>query len=263
MTGALTCDVQGSATGGVYVATTGEIFQRVLTERAGLTTADIDTAAVAALVTDAPGDVGLYLTGDTTILEALDTLLTGAGGFYTVGRDGRFSAALFKAPGVSLLQEVTLDDDDLDLGGMELSRRILPYTKVRLGYDRNFSPNANVSANVTDENDRARLKDEFRVTSAATSGAANFLLAKESDLMPTQYVWPYHGNAEAVRRATLFGQLRFVWVIQTTLVGTRLALGGLVGLALGRVMSGATVLARVVGLRESIMSDKVEVEVWL
>jgi len=260
--GTITCDVQGSATGGLYINRVGDIFGRILTERGLLTAGDIDGSAVVNLNHDSPGVVGLYVRDDsTTVLDALDALITGVGGYYAVARDGTFTGGLFAAATGSPLMTIT--DDDLVVGGVELSRRIIPLKSVRLGYDRNWAPGGTISTNVTDEATRARLRDEYRIASAVTSGSAQYLLATDSDVIPTVFVSATDATTEATRRAGLYGVLRRVFTLRATLAAQPLRLGNVVALDLSRFGLAGGVLARVIGLRESITTDSVEVEVWV
>lgn len=255
--GQLTADVRGSKTGGVYVDTTADIAQRIVLERTGL--ADIDAATVAQLNSDQPGEVGLYVSGDAiTVIGALDTLMTGAGAFYTVNRAGQLAMGQFNAPaGTPVL---TLQDEDLAYGQTALLRRILPLRSVRVGYARNFTPVYAPAASLT-EAQRQRLTDEFQVAKA-TNTVSGHLMAVDGDLARSCFADEADAAAEATRRATLWGQLRRIFKLPGFLAAQQLQLGDVIALELGRYGLGG-VLATVVGLRESLTGGRVELEVFL
>lgn len=257
LAGQLTADVRGSKSGGVYVDTTADIAQRIVLERTGL--ADIDAAAVAQLNADQPGAVGLYVSGDAiTVIGALDTLMTGAGAFYTVNRAGQLTMGQFNAPaGTPVL---TLQDEDLAYGQTALQRRILPLRSVRLGYARNFTTLYAPAASLT-EAQRQRLADEFLIAKAVNT-IAGHLLAVDGDVARSCFVDAAVAAAEAARRASLWGQLRRVFRLPGFLAAQQVELGDVIGLELGRY-GLAGVLATVVGLRESLTGGRVELEVFL
>lgn len=255
--GQLTADVRGSKSGGVYVDKTADIVRRIVLERTGL--ADIDAAAVAQLNSDCPGAVGLYVSGDSiTVLGALDTLMTGAGAYYTVNRAGQLTMGQFKTPaGAPVL---TLLDEDLAFGQTALQRRILPLRSVRVGYGRHYTTVYAPAPSLT-EAQRQRLADEYQVATV-TNSVAGHLLAVDGDLARSCFVSEADAAAEAARRAALWGQLRRVFRLPGFLAAQQVELGDVIGLELGRYgLSG--VLATVVGLRESVTGGRVELEVFL
>jgi hypothetical protein len=260
LTGRLTCDIKGSNAGS-YVNKTADVMQRLITDRTSLTVSDIDTASVDQLNTDAPGTVGIYVTDDTaTALTALDTLATGAGAYFCIGRDGKVTMGLFKAPSGTAV--VSLTDDDVELAQVELTRRIVPLKSVRVGYARFYVTIDSGAASSLTEAQRQRLRDEYLVAYAAT-GATGFLLAIDDDLAGTCYVNSSDAATEATRRATLWGSLRRVFRVRGFMAAQQVKLGDVVSLDFARYGLTGGVLARVIGIRESVTSNSVELEVFL
>ena len=261
LTGRITADVKGSKTGGTYVNKTADIAQRIVQERAGWSTSDIDAASVTQLNTDAPGAVGIYVTQDqATVLSTLDTLITGAGGYYAIGRDGKLTMGLFKAPAGTPV--VTIGDDDVEQGRVELTKRIVPLKSVRVGYARYYTTIDSGAASSLNEAQRQRLRDDYLVAKATTS-LTGFLLAVDGDLQGSCYVNQSDASTEATRRAALWGQLRRIFRISGFLAAQQVKLGDVVALDLSRYGLAGGVLATVVGLRESITGGSVELEVFL
>lgn len=259
LTGALTADVRGSKTGGVYVSTAADIAQRLVTERTTLTSGDIDSASISALNTAISATMGLYVAQDNaTVLQALDTLLLGIGGYYAVGRDGKLTVGQFAAPsGAAVL---TLDADDVEENSVELVRRILPSKSVRLGYARFWDVSNNGATSLT-EAQRERLQQPYLVAKA-TNTLVGHILAVDEDLQPTCLLSGAAASTEASRQASLWGQLRYVYRLAGFTAAQQVKLGDVIALNLGRFgLSGAT-LARVVGLRESLTGGRIELEVF-
>lgn len=260
-TGRITLDGKGSKTGGTYVDKTGDIVSRLVQERAGWSGGDIDAASITALNTDVPGAVGLYITADaTTVLSALDTLITGAGGYYSITRAGKLRVGQFKAPaGTPVL---TITDDDVQFGRIELVRRLVPMQSARVGYARFFTTIDSGAAAGLTEAQRQRLRDPYLVA-IATSAPAGFLMAVDGDLQPSCFVAGADAGTEATRRAALWGQLRRVFRLTGFLAAQQVQLGDVVALELSRHGLTGGALATVVGLRESITGGSLELEVFL
>lgn len=262
VTGQLTADVRGSKTGGTYVNKTADIVSRIAQERAGLSTGDIDAAAITAMNTDAPGAVGLYVSGDgVTVRAALDTLITGAAGFYTIDRDGKLTLGLFKAPAGT--PELTLVDDDIAQGGIEPITRIVPTKSVQVGYARNWTVMSSGLGASVSEARQAYLAAEFASVERATSTPTGFLLATDGAVEPSCFVAQATAASEATRRATLWGSLRRIFRLRCFLAPGRVRIGSVLALELGRFGLAGPALANVVGIRESLTGGWTELEVFL
>lgn len=259
LTGTLTADVRGSKTGGTYVNTAANVLQRLVTERTTLTAGDIDSASISALNTAIGATVGLYVSADrTTVLQALDTLLTGIGGFYAIGRDGKLTVGQFAAP--SGTPTLTLDADDVEENSVELVRRILPAKSVRLGYARFWDTSTSGASGLT-EAQRERLAQPFLIAKA-TNTLSGHLLALDEDLQPTCLLASAAASTEATRQAALYGQLRYVYRLAGFTAAQQVKLGDVLALSLGRFGLNSATLVRVVGLRESLTGGRIELEVF-
>lgn len=259
LTGTLTADVRGSKTGGTYVNTAADVLQRLVTERTTLTGSDIDSASISALNTAIGAVVGVYVNGDsTTVLQALDTLLTGIGCYYAIGRDGKITVGQFAAP--SGAPVVTLDADEIEEDSVELVRRILPAKSVRLGYARFWDTSTSGATTLT-EAQRERLAQPYLVAKA-TNTLTGHLLAMDEDLQPTCLVSSTAAGTEATRQAALYGQLRYVYRLAGFTAAQQVKLGDVVALSLGRFGLTSSTLVRVVGLRESLTGGRIELEVF-
>ncbi len=259
--GRLTVDLKGSKTGGTYVNTTADIAQRIITERSSITAGEISAAAVTALNVAAPGVVGVYVTQDhRTVLSVLDELITGAGGYYSIGRDGVVSMALFTAP--SGTPVVTIIDDDIEVAGIDLVRRIVPKKSIRIGYARYQTMVDTTGLAGLTEAVRQRMADEYLIV-RATTALTGYLLAVDADIEYSAYAVSADASTEATRRAALWGVLRRVFRIRGFMAAGRVQLGDVIALDLSRYGLAGGVLARVIRLRESLTGGSIELEVFL
>lgn len=259
--GSLTVDCKGSKTGGTYVNTTANIAQRIITERSTITAGEISAAAVTALNAAAPGVAGVYVTQDhRTVLSVLDELITGAGGYYSIGRDGVVTMALFTPPSGS--PAVTILDDDIEVAGIDLVRRIVPKKSVRIGYARYQTVIDTTGLAGLTEAVRQRMADEYLIV-RATTALTGYLLAVDADIEYSAYVASADASTEATRRAALWGVLRRVFRLRGFMSAQQVQLGAVVALDLSRYGLTGGVLARVIRLRESMTGGAVELEVFL
>lgn len=257
LTGRITCDVRGDAQGG-YVETASAIYSRVLLQR-GISSGDIDAASLSALASAVPGPVGLYVRDDSTsVLDVLDELMTGVGACYSLTRGGLFAVWQITAPSAGAAVMHLEPDDVFEVS---LVRRLLPVTAVRLGWGRNWAPLSSISANVTDVDVRARLAGEYQVARVATTGAAAFLTAAASDVMPSVFAVQADAVAEATRRAALWGSLRRVISVRVSAVVQALSLGQTITLGLDRLGLGPAVPGLIVGLTDGLSAENNEIEV--
>lgn len=243
---------------------TGDIVKRILIERAGLTEAEIDPAAVTAWNAAAGGSrsVGYWtMDDDVTVAEALDTIMAGIGGYYTVDRDGRITGGVFDRP--SLANSVlTLTADDIEDGEVELLKRMVPPLSGRLGYKPYWGlvTSVNTGAALTAQQ-IARLRTRFDVTTTP------YILGAEhrgaiGDLAPTLFADSGGTTAEVTRRRDLWSTLRFVFRVRAFLGAQQVKIGDCITLQVPRYGFDAGEKTIVVGMRETITGGYVELELF-
>lgn len=177
--GKVTVSARGDASGG-YVNTAAEIVQRMLTQRCGISSGDLDSGAFSALA-GASAECGIYLTGEVTRQDAIDQVLASVGGWLAPDREGVWQVgqltAPFGSPGTSftdadIVSLETLPTRDAGAG--------VPVWRVKLRgvpYDQ-FSA-ADIAGGVS-EADRARLLQPWREVAESDSSVQTMhLLAPE------------------------------------------------------------------------------------
>ncbi len=257
--GRITADVKGSKTSGTYVNKTADVISRILQERAGLAIGEIDAASITAMNTAVPGTVGVYLR-DGSVAQALDTLIIGAGGFYSFDRAGVFYLDQFKAPSGSPL--FALYADDVDPEGLVLVNRWLPSKTVRVGYKKQWTAQADgLAAGVSDAR-RAELSQPYLIAKASNS-IPQHLLAEEPPVESTVFINSSDASAEATRRAALFSVVRRLVKVRCFLAPALVKLGDVIATDIGRFGLVGGALARVVGIDESTTDKRVELTLFL
>ena len=128
---------------------------------------DIDTAAIAAVNTAAPYEVGYY-TGDSNpnTLEVMTELAKTFFGYYGFNRAGEFDVGVFGAPAASA--SLSLDESDIDLGSMK--RQVLGEVthKVVVNARPNFvTQDKDSLASGVSQADKALYGKEYQVTVTA------------------------------------------------------------------------------------------------
>lgn len=178
--GRITMDARGDASGS-YVNKAADIVSRILTQRCGISSGDIDSASVTALNTAAAYECGIYITGETTRQQAIDAVLASCGGWLAPTRAGSWQVGQLVAPSGAADFEFT-DTDILALDALatrdaeagvpvwRVKLRGLPYTEIS---------RADLAGAVT-EADKARLLQPWREVTASDSGVqTKHLLAPE------------------------------------------------------------------------------------
>lgn len=259
--GRITADVKGSKSGGIYFNKTADIASRILQERAGLTGADIDSTSVTAMNAAVAGAVGIFIKdGNTTVMQALDMLVIGAGGFYSFDRAGLFYLDQFKAP--SGAPVLTLLGEGVAQDGLTIVNRWLPSKTVRVAYKKQWTIQADgLAASVADAR-RAELAQPYLIAKA-TNSIPQHLLAEEPAVESTVFVNASDASAEATRRAALFSVIRVLAKATCFLGPARLKLGDVIATDIGRFGFTGGALARVVGINESATDKRVELTLFL
>lgn len=177
--GRVTVNARGDATGG-YVNTAAEIVSRMLTQRCGISSGDLDSTAFTALAA-VNYECGIYITGETTRQQAIDAVLASVGGWLAPDRAGLWQVGRLVAPSgtpafeytdahILALDTIAPRDADAGVPVWRVKLRGIPYTDLG---------RADLAGAVT-EADKARLLQPWReVTSSDSAVQTTHLLAPE------------------------------------------------------------------------------------
>lgn len=249
----ITCDVNGSATGGTYVYKVGDIVSRILTERGGFVAGDIDTSYFSSTIYVA----GTYITEQKTAAAFLDGFVTGAGYVYFSSRAGKIRMVSV-IDGSTAGYSITIGDDDLvGTKPIRLTKRLLPWAMARAGYKRNWSPLSTV-ADAVAAADADLLKGTHSIATAS-NGGLKYLLAPTPDVLVGPYLDYNPALADATARAAFFSRVRHVWTLTVGLIGAALNLGEAVRIDTSYTLANG--FGVVVGVRDSLLAGRVEIDV--
>jgi hypothetical protein len=259
--GRITADVKGAKPSGSYLVKCADIVQHLALNRAGLAAADIDSAAITALNASCAQTLGLYIKDRRNLIDVIDDLITSVGAFWTFTRPGLLYLGRLDAPaGTPVL---TLIADDIEADTISMSARDLPVASVRLGYQKNWTPqDADALAGIVTEANRALYAAPYSVAKATNSVSTKHLMAPNPDVVETLIVSAADAVAEATRRAVLRSVVRSRVRETTFSKAMAMHLGDVVHQTHPRFGYSAGKLAVVVGLRERALDGRVEVELW-
>lgn len=259
--GRITADVQGAKPSGAYLTTCANIVQHLAINRAGLTTADLDTASFTALNVSCAQLLGLYVKDRRNLIDVIDDLVAGVGAFWTFTRGGLLRLGRLEAP--SGTPAMTLIADDIEALSISMVDRRLPHASVRLGYAKNWTPqDADALAGAVTEANRTLYASPTSVAKATNSVSTKHLLAPNPDVVDTLLVDSSAALTEATRRAALHAVVRSTVRLTTFSQALAVNLGDVVRLTHPRFGYSAGELAVVVGIRDRITENRVELELW-
>jgi len=221
--GGVTADVRGDSAGG-YVTTAAEIIERIATSAGGLTAAEVDAAAIAAVAAAAPAPVGLYVAEARTVLEVLDELCESIGAYYWFDLAGVFRLGRLVAPGAPVMTLTEVEILAIERQATNDAGNGLPVRRVLLDYDHNPTVLTEVLGAVAEE-DRAWLGSAWRTVETAEDAA----VAAKHPLAPelrrqTLLVAKADAEAEAARLQALYGTRRDMVRVKVRLDRTNAAI---------------------------------------
>lgn len=261
----LAVDCVGAATSGVCVAAT--ICQWVITQRLGIASTRLDTAAFTAFGAVASAAVGMYLTDTTTAIEVLDWLVPSVGGYYSSTRRGLLTVGRLREPTATSATDPTIalviDDQDIEPGSLKVDPVPSPPYRWEIGWGRNWTGQVNASQldqQFISTSRRSFMLSEYRVeASVQTTTQARNLLSKplRSDTAIDQQA---DAAAEAERRRDLFGAPRSKVTLQMQTQPFALELNDEVWL--DSEINGINGPFVIIGLDESARTSSVSLTVW-
>jgi len=250
--GALTCDVQGDATGG-YSAALADIIERVVTREI----ASVDATAKAAFAIAAPYDCGLYIKDRENLLDVLDSISNGW--YYGFTRSGAFVYAVLDEPASPVA-----DIDNLETyNSLEVYKADTPTWRQRVGYEKNWTPNSDPASSVSEAH-RAWIAEEFSKVEKYEDASVKtaHLSAQDPDVKPSIIKSQADAATEAQRLQTLYGVQRFLYRVQAFTAPYQIRIGDSITLYDDRYDLSAGKVCLVVGITEYLLDNKIEIEVW-
>ena len=239
--------------------------------RAGIPASAIDTAALAAIATDFPEDVGIFSEGRDTFRAVLDQIVNGVMGWYTFDELQTFTAGTLTEPTGT---PVFMVDNSTWLGELNVTPDLMAGVVSKIGYQKNwYAYQAGELATGLSTADANMLKEPYRAKAFLNVGAAtddNYARIDKSKKVPDgiyQTLFNAATGAERVRdrlndiiaKKRSFYRLQ-VQTADTTLI--QLKLGAVAELRLPRYGLDAGKLVRVVAKRYFVGRSRAEIVFW-
>lgn len=214
-------------------------------------------------------DVGVHIPSGGTAREFVDQVVHSSFGFWYYDRLGRFAVGQVVAPETVNEQDVvmSLGIDDIDYDGISITQYQSPVSKVRIGYQKNYTVQGEdglAGSVITGTPSLAdRYSKEYNEVVYDNDILVQWPYAETTDLLGTLLY--ERGDAESIAEhvAQLQNKARIQLKIKGISRPLSLQLGDVVmvthpkwGLQDGRK-------AIVVGLNENPTRNRVEIEVWL
>ena len=263
-TGTVTVDaVQGAA---VATRTVGQLYSQIL-QAAGISPSDINSADITALDAAAPCEAGVYAPYDQDItpLELLDTLCASVGAWYGCDASGAFRIGQIAVPTGAAVGTITATDI---LKIERVSSRDpgvgIPAWKVKIGYQRIYSVQNDLTAAVTDAR-KAYLAEEYRrVESSDASVKTANLTSPELEFL-TVLASASDAAAEADRRLAIYKVRRDMYQLTIrvdAVLAAALDIGKIVTLQVARFGMSAGKNFLIIGIRTNMRGYQFDLTLW-
>jgi hypothetical protein len=263
-TGTVTVDaVQGAA---VANRTVGQLYSQIL-QTSGISSSDINSADITALDAVAPYEAGVYAPYDQDItpLELLDTLCASVGAWYGCDASGAFRIGQIAVPSGAAVGTITATDI---LKIERVSSRDpgvgIPAWKMKIGYQRIYSVQNDLTAAVTDAR-KAYLAEEYRrVESSDASIKTANLTSPELEFL-TVLTSASDAATEADRRLAIYKVRRDMYQLTIRVdapLAAALDIGKIVSLQINRFGMSAGKNFLIIGIRTNMRGYQFDLTLW-
>ena len=260
-TGRITADVLGAKPSGSYLTKCADLVQYLVTAHSQLTASDIDAASFAAFNATCPQTLGLYVRDRKNLIDLIDQLVTSVGGFWTFSRAGLMQLGRLAVPAGS--PAIALTADDIRAKMLSIERRELPIATLRLGYQKNWTPQTDGLAGAVTEANRALYAAPHLVAKGTNAGLfTKHKLAREPDVRETLLALAADAAAEVTRLQTLFDVIRTTYRAAGFVAPLTMSLGNESQLTHARFGFSLGADAIIVGLVEEVTRNRVTLDLW-
>lgn len=267
----LRVDFEGEAAsfnGFGYINTHATIVRRLATTRGAAYlnfNTEIDHYSVQRLDSEQPAECGVAFRDAISVGSAIDKVLLGIAGFWTVTHEPKlFVGQLFDPTGRTPEHTFTFPDDFLD--EPEMQSYVLPRYATRVGYQENYGTQApsDLAADIAMVADLQRLYGEqFSFAERSDPRIRTMYPGARKVAVPSAFKVFANADAEAVRQQVIFGVRRERWRLPvrynpfSTILGRVIAVRGF-----DRYDFGSYRLGICVGISERASSNRVELDFW-
>lgn len=268
--GEVTCDVKGIKYNGTYINTTVSLVDYLVRELTDLPASSINTSsflATSSLTSSAI--VGMWINPIDiversqehldTVLDAIDALMGGIGGFSGFNRAGKFTIGRLSAPAVTADAEF----DSVTILKIERMPVDLPPYRVRCKYARNWTvqTESQLAGAVTD-NRRNYLKEPWLLKEYEdTSLQTKHLLAADWEPIDSYFATEASAGYEAQRIQELYAD-REMYRVTVKHTALDLDINSTVKITYDRYALSAGKNFRVIEIEENLANSQITMTVW-
>ncbi len=248
--GRVTADVDGAKPAGTWLQSAAQMIA-YLVGRFGL-------AVPAGLATLPAYQLGLYITGDKALTTVLDDISASVGAAWYYSRTGQLQWLFFNGPGAPV---ASITSDDIEDNSLWPRRRIAPAKTVKIGYRRNWTPQADGLAGSVRETTPAVAATYEKSESSFTATNAGIDDPDAVDVsVSTLIVSLADATTEASRRAAWSAVPRSIFEFSAFAAPFNLDLGQTVTIEYPQYFAvpGPAVITR---LRDELLQDTCTLEV--
>lgn len=264
-TGLVTADVKGDASGS-YIDTTFPIAQRILTDYAGISTAEIETLAFAAMGAEVTGVIGWHQGLDSiTCEQAMSEIVGHCAAWWGGTPTGPFTVGRVEEPDPA---EVSLSLGMIDILDAEIipapPGAFPPRFRQRVAYNNNWTVQRgeDLAASVSAAR-RLQLAEPHSIATAEDlTTQDDFALAQDPDPLQSLFVNSADAEAEAQRLIDLLSVPRTTVLVPLKDGGYDAPLGATVDLTTPRINDGLIWYARVIGHEVDAGDNRVNLILW-
>ena len=250
--GRVTADVDGAKVAGTWL----ENAQQMITYLVGR----FGIAVPNGLAALPAYQLGIYITGDKTLAAVLDDISASVGAAWYYSRTGQLQWLFFNG---ATAPEASLEADDIEDNSLWPRRRIAPAKSVKLGYRRNWTPQADGLAGTVRETTPAlaTLYEQSESVQTATNIGWSVDYPDATDVsVSTLIVSLADASVEAVRRAAWSSVPRTVFEFSAFAAPFNLDLGQTVTIEYPRYFADGSP-AVITRLRDDLLTDTCVLEV--
>ena len=251
--GRVTADVQGAVVAGVYISTADQLIDYLVTDVMQL------NAPVGAVLPDYT--LGLYISNPVSVANVMDDIAASVGAAWSFNRINQVVKTYFNGLGTPI---DALNRDDIEDDSLLPVRRIVPARSITLGYQRNWTPQADGLAGVIRETDpelATLYEQEERLTVIENVGISASYPDATDITVSTLLAFEVDALTEAQRRADIASIPRRVFELTAFTAPLAMQLGQTITLDYPQYFTDG-LPAMIVRLTDLLAENSVRLEVW-
>ncbi|MDN2710597.1 hypothetical protein O0880_14320 [Janthinobacterium sp. SUN118] len=208
----VTASVQGDNAGG-YAPRIAPLVQRIATGYGKaddrFTAADLDLVNLAAFDAAHPQLVGLYVADRTNQAQAIQQLASSVGAQALMSRTGKLRLIQIALPAAGV--PVEIGPDQMLEGSLHPSQRLAVVAAVKIGYDRNWTVQANLTTSIPPAHADLYATEWLTETVVDEAVKARYRLTDDPPQVDTCLKTTEDARAEAARRLALHKVQRTIY----------------------------------------------------